>query len=105
MRCPACDADNPAEAAFCDRCGVSLAASCPVCGHQNRPESRFCQQCGVSLTEPQAPGPGDSTVAVSLAPTDAIRPAAAAPRAGFEGERKPVTVLFCEIVDAATLAE
>ena len=27
MKCPACEADLPADAAFCHKCGASLAAA------------------------------------------------------------------------------
>jgi ribosomal protein L40E len=48
--CPKCDAPNPADARFCDRCGASLEdKSCPRCGSRNDSAAKFCNQCGGQL--------------------------------------------------------
>jgi class 3 adenylate cyclase len=84
MRCPACEGDNAEGARFCAACGERLAQpACPSCGAAVEAAQRFCAECGTSLAE---------------APP-------AAPPVEAEGERKQVTVLFCDIVGSTALAE
>ncbi len=49
VKCPACQADNDADAAFCKSCGAPLARACPRCGERNDPDARFCDHCGNKL--------------------------------------------------------
>jgi len=57
---------------------------CPNCGAEAAPEAAFCPGCGAPLALPAA----------------AARPNAPARRA----ERRPITVLFCDIVGSVSLA-
>jgi class 3 adenylate cyclase len=63
---------------------------CPVCKHPNAVEAPICTRCGTSL--------GASHAAGQAAP-------AAAPAPLREGERRQLTVLFCDVVDSTGLAE
>jgi len=56
---------------------------CSQCHTENNDEHRFCFACGTSLT--------------------ADRPASSQPAAG-EGERRQLTVMFCDIVDSTALS-
>lgn len=47
--CPACGADNEANAKFCDQCGGALARACRKCGETNDADARFCDACGTKL--------------------------------------------------------
>lgn len=89
MRCPACDFDAPAGMRFCGRCGHQLGTACPRCGFENRPDFNFCGQCAAPLngTSPGANFPAGQTAGV---------PGCA--------ERRPVTVLFCDLVESTALA-
>jgi ribosomal protein L40E len=51
VRCHKCNADNDADAKFCDRCGAALSKSvpCPDCDELNDPDAQFCDHCGKSL--------------------------------------------------------
>jgi ribosomal protein L40E len=50
IRCPTCDAPNPADARYCDRCGAPLEdKACPRCGTRNGRDAKFCNQCGGQL--------------------------------------------------------
>ena len=51
MKCPKCQNDNPAEAAFCRKCGTKLETKCPNCGTGYETGDTFCMKCGASLTE------------------------------------------------------
>jgi len=52
MRCPQCQAENPAEAKFCLECGTKLQAACPQCGATLPPQSKFCFECGFKIAPP-----------------------------------------------------
>ncbi len=64
ISCPNCNAEAPADAAFCDNCGMPLTAVnpgpelepgiCPNCGAEVPVNALFCDQCGHGL--PPAPG-------------------------------------------------
>ena len=48
IRCHKCNAENPADAKFCNRCGAELGKTipCPECNELNDPDARFCDNCG-----------------------------------------------------------
>ncbi|UCH48783.1 MAG: AAA family ATPase [Betaproteobacteria bacterium] len=96
MQCAKCNAENPADAAFCEDCGAKLELACPHCGASVSSGKKFCRHCGESL------GPG-SVASESASATPRIQtPAHLAERilmskASMEGERKQVTVLFADL--------
>ena len=101
MQCRSCRHDNPVGARFCVACGTRLAAACAACGVELPQGARFCPACGRAI----APVPA----AAGRAP-DAYTPRHLAERiltsrAALQGERKPVTVLFCDLVGSTVLAE
>jgi class 3 adenylate cyclase/tetratricopeptide (TPR) repeat protein len=101
MQCPGCRQDNPATARFCATCGTRLAAACAACGAALPSGARFCPACGVAVA-PAAPA--------AIHSPDAYTPRHLADRilttrAALQGERKPVTVLFCDLVGSTGLAE
>jgi class 3 adenylate cyclase/tetratricopeptide (TPR) repeat protein len=102
MRCRSCQQDSPAGARFCIGCGARLAAACAGCGAELPESARFCPACGRAVE----PAPA----AVAAPAPDAYTPRHLAERiltsrAALQGERKPVTVLFCDVVDSTALAE
>jgi class 3 adenylate cyclase len=68
--------------------------ACALCRTPNEASNRFCKGCGQSLIAP--------TNASSLA----AEPTAVngAPGGSFDGERRQVTVIFCDIVDSTRRA-
>lgn len=107
MTCASCGADLIPGKRFCHACGAETAARCPKCGEVVDAKFRFCPECGASL-------PGTARVALEGQPTvrgGAERPAVAPPEpVGFGGapavgERKRVTVLFCDLVGSTAIAE
>jgi class 3 adenylate cyclase/tetratricopeptide (TPR) repeat protein len=101
MHCPGCQQDNPASARFCVACGTRLTAACAACGAELPGGARFCPACGAAA--------GAAAPASGPAP-DAYTPRHLAERiltsrAALQGERKPVTVLFCDLVGSTGLAE
>jgi class 3 adenylate cyclase/tetratricopeptide (TPR) repeat protein len=98
MTCPECQAENPAGSRFCNQCGAALAIVCPACEASNPPGSRFCNRCGrptdVTPTARRGPAP----------PAEAAIVPAMSPILGGE-ERRPVTVVFADIVGFTALSE
>ncbi len=99
MKCPRCQAENLADAAFCEGCGTRLEVVCPSCGETNRLGAKFCRKCGQALSRAAAAGP---LVAPKFASPDSYTPKHIAEkiltsRAALEGERKQVTVLFADL--------
>jgi class 3 adenylate cyclase len=95
VRCPRCGQENPGEARFCLHCGAPLSLSCPSCGAVQPRGARFCPECGRAVAA--APSPAGYTPAH-------IREQVLAVRSAVEGERKQVSVLFCDIVRSSALA-
>src|SRR5262245_57694865 len=92
MRCSSCDHENRAKRRFCAECGAPLAMDCLSCGAANQPGEKFCGSCGARLTT-DGPVPGVSPLA--------SRPESALPA----GERRQLTVLFCDLVDSTALSQ
>ncbi|MGE5597073.1 MAG: adenylate/guanylate cyclase domain-containing protein [Hyphomicrobiales bacterium] len=83
MQCPACRAENRDGRKFCAACGATLAPLCAACGARNEPGERFCGECG----RPLATGDGRRS------------------RAGRDGERRQLTVMFCDLVGSTSISE
>jgi class 3 adenylate cyclase/tetratricopeptide (TPR) repeat protein len=79
MICHRCAEDNTASARFCRNCDAQLGDTCLACGFENPAESSFCGGCGARLLE------------VSLEDRG--------------GERRQLTVLFCDLVGATELSQ
>src|SRR5262245_15089108 len=90
LRCRSCGYANRLDRRFCAECGAALSAICAACGAPNEPGEKFCGGCGARLPT-GAPAAG--------APTPA--PDAAIPA----GERRQLTVLFCDLVGSTPLSQ
>src|SRR5262245_56384969 len=105
MRCESCGHDNPRDAAFCEECGVAFEVPCPHCGQPQRAGTNFCRHCGRRLAEtPELPPDSPSQAPRSYTPRHMVEKILNT-RSALEGERKQVTVLFCDIVESSGLAE
>src|SRR5712691_3583394 len=89
MRCSSCASENPEGSKFCIECAAPLCKRCTSCGVENLPQAKFCAQCGKSLTAQAGPKATESA-----APPDAPR----------EGERRQLTVMFCDLVGSTALS-
>ncbi|KKK46693.1 hypothetical protein LCGC14_3162690, partial [marine sediment metagenome] len=110
MKCPKCQADNKSEAKFCRKCGEKFLQICPKCGAENLPGDNFCDQCGHNLEEPQKAPPEDLSFDEKLNKIQKYLPKGLtekilAQRDRIEGERKQVTVMFCDMEGFTYLAE
>ena len=115
MICPACQFENPPGMKFCGGCGAKLRLVCPRCGVEPPPEFKFCGDCGAPLAAPSRPEPRVEANAGKAAPTPSRSVQSYTPdylvrkilrsKNSIEGERKQVTVLFCDLADSTALAE
>src|SRR5215467_8629825 len=101
-RCPRCQSDNPPSARFCVACGNKLGAACAGCGAALPEGARFCPGCGRAV-ESSGAAPA-RTGPESYTPRHLAEKILTS-RSAIEGERKPVTVLFCDVVSSTALAE
>ena len=97
MKCPGCSFDAATDFAFCPRCGRALDVACPGCGFACPAEFAFCPKCGTPVR----------AGATAPARGEAVRPAPPPARAPGEmgSDRRPVTVLFADLVGFTTVAE
>src|ERR1700730_13320435 len=86
VRCTKCELENRAGRKFCASCGAVLQVPCGNCGFPNEVDERYCGGCGHSLG-------GEKTGAVE-----------AGRKLEPEGERRPVTALFCGLVGYTSLS-
>ncbi|HLW70018.1 MAG TPA: AAA family ATPase [Candidatus Binataceae bacterium] len=88
MRCPKCGNDNRDGAKFCSECATPFSAKCRQCGADNSPGAKFCDECGTSLNAPDRASAAEA-------------PRVPAPEVA--GERRHLTILFCDLVGSVTL--
>ena len=94
MKCPKCLHENNLDAKFCEQCAAPLTRACSNCGKAASSTAKFCSQCGHPL-KPVADDPRFASPK-NYTPPHLIEKILSA-RAGLEGERKQVTVLFADI--------
>ncbi len=114
-KCPRCQSENQRSRRFCRECGGKLHARCPQCGSENQLEDKFCGECGHLLSSPPPAHSKklpheDLSWDEKLAKIQKYLPQGLtekilAQKDRIEGERKQVTVLFCDIVGFTALSE
>jgi hypothetical protein len=100
VRCPTCKYEIAANAKFCVECGVSLLDRCPNCSHDNPPVAKFCVECGAALTAP-IPFTSKASAATSSSAREDVHGGG---HGGPSGERRHLTVLFCDLVGSTEIA-
>jgi class 3 adenylate cyclase len=103
--CSQCRQENPAGARFCVGCGARLASACAGCGADLPDGARFCPACGRAVDPaPASAAPAARPEPESYTPRHLAEKILTS-RSAMQGERKPVTVLFCDLVSSTALAE
>ncbi len=110
MKCSKCQSENLDDAMFCGSCGAKLSLVCPQCGFENPPGNKFCNGCGHDLTIPSEPTLKDLSLDEKLEKIQKYLPKGItekilAQRDRIEGERKQVTVMFCDMEGFTQLSE
>jgi len=103
IRCARCSFDNRDGIRFCEECGTALELTCPGCGAAVPPGRKFCGRCGQGLGV-AAPHEGRFGAPASYTPRHLAEKILTS-KSALEGERKLVTVLFCDIANSTPLAE
>jgi class 3 adenylate cyclase len=109
MRCVTCGVELVAGKKFCHACGAPVGASCRGCGVALEASYRFCPDCGLKTDTEELDGPPPDVIdpltrVIAQRSTDKPSALVAAP-SFIEGERKQVTVLFCDLVSSVAIAE
>ena len=104
MNCASCQTQNSDDARFCMQCGGSLGSRCPECGAELPTEARFCSKCGHQLagTEPE---PADSRLHQYIPKELLAKLESAHAAGGLQGERRIITMLFCDVQGSTAAAE
>ena len=110
MQCPKCQFENPDTQKFCGKCGSKLEKICPNCGSANLSQYLFCGECGHNLTTPSAPTAQELSFDEKLHRIQRYLPKGLtekilSQRNRIEGERKQVTVMFCDMEGFTPLSE
>ena len=110
MKCPKCQFDNREGIKFCEECGAKVELICPKCGAEIPPGRKFCGECGHDLGLPSKPIPKELSFEEKLAKIQRYLPKdltqkILAQRDKIEGERKQVTVMFCDMEGFTSLTE
>src|SRR2546428_9237655 len=108
MRCAACGAELIAGKKFCHACGAPVAVQCRGCGATIDPDFRFCPGWGLqqnAAVHDGAPPPAtDAFTRLSRHIPTGLAHKIRATQAAIAGERKQVTVLFCDLVGSTAIA-
>ena len=110
MKCPECGFENKPRKKFCTECGSRLPSKCPDCNAEVEESERFCGECGHHLSLPVEPHPKDLSFEEKIAKIQRYLPEGLtekilSQRDRIEGERKQVTVMFCDMEGFSALAE
>jgi class 3 adenylate cyclase/tetratricopeptide (TPR) repeat protein len=105
-----CQFENPEGSAFCGDCGAALEVSCPNCGSIPPPDFKFCNKCGHDLLKPPEEPPKDLSFDQKIEKIQKYLPKGLSEkilsqRDRIEGERKQVTVMFCDMEGFTSMSE
>jgi class 3 adenylate cyclase/tetratricopeptide (TPR) repeat protein len=110
MRCLKCQFEIPEGAKFCNECGSKLEIACSSCGKINPLSNKFCSECGHKIIILAEQTPEELSFEEKLAKIQQYLPKdltqkILAQRDKIEGERKQVTVMFCDMEGFTSLTE
>jgi class 3 adenylate cyclase/tetratricopeptide (TPR) repeat protein len=110
MQCPKCQFENPDDAQFCIECGNPIEFHCPQCEAITPATGIFCKACGHKLAIPSEPVPKKLSIDEKLEKIQKYLPKGLTEKIlsqkdRIEGERKQVTVMFCDMEGFTHLSE
>ncbi len=102
MQCPKCQFENREGVKFCEECGAKFEVECPACKANIPLGRKFCGECGHNFAIPSKPFPKKLSFDEKLDKIQRYLPKGLtekilAQRDRIEGERKQVTVMFCDM--------
>ena len=106
MNCIQCGAKNERDAEYCENCGNPLRQVCAHCGSPLKPGVKFCNKCGNPVSNlPLSKEVEKHLAALREAAPPELQDKIRSASSKIEGERKPVTILFTDIVGSTAIAE
>ncbi len=110
VRCTNCGTELIAGKKFCHACGARAALACPGCGATVSPDFRFCPDCGLEIGsagvhDAPLPATDDPLARLSSHIPEALAAKIRTAQHTIAGERKQVTVLFCDLAGSTAMAE
>jgi class 3 adenylate cyclase/tetratricopeptide (TPR) repeat protein len=110
MKCPQCQLENREGAKFCKKCGAKLELICPECSTSITPDCLFCDECGYKVSNRPERAPENLSLDEKLTKIQKYLPKGLtekilSQRDRIEGERKQVTVMFCDMAGFTSLVE
>lgn len=104
IRCSSCQTTVPDGAKFCSSCGSPLTTTCPECGMDLAAGANFCVNCGRQLAEEETDS-GRAQLHRYIPKELLAKLEATQTSGGMQGERRVVTMLFCDVAGSSTAAE
>lgn len=104
MECPNCQTVNPDDAGFCSNCGEALTQTCPQCGTVLPADANFCFNCGYKLASAPAQSEARSPLHQFMPRELQDKLHAARTRGDMVGERRIITMLFCDVTGSTAMA-
>jgi len=110
MKCPECQSENREGIKFCEECGAKLELQCTACQAKIPLGKKFCGACGHKLDAPAETPPMELSFDEKIAKIQRYLPKGLtekilSQRDRIEGERKQVTVMFCDMEGFTALTE
>jgi len=108
VKCEACGTVNDSGAKFCKECGAAISPACSRCQEPVPPLAKFCMNCGQALAAPggAAPAPAAMDPVRRYIPPELLaKLERARARGGMQGERRIVTIVFCDVKGSTAAAE
>ena len=102
MKCPKCGFSIKPGKKFCTKCGERLSSECPNCNNEIETDDVFYGECGYNLTVSSEPprkdlSPEEKIEKIHKYLPKGIAEKILAQKDRIEGERKQVTVMFCDM--------
>jgi ABC-type oligopeptide transport system substrate-binding subunit/class 3 adenylate cyclase/ribosomal protein L40E len=104
LTCSKCGFENPDDAVFCQNCGEALLIPCPKCHTQNVPDVNFCKKCGAVLESAVGRRSTSNLKSLQQSAPRGLKKKMLAAKSQIHGERRPVTILFTDIVGSTSIA-
>lgn len=110
MKCPKCHFINPHHIKFCGKCGNRLERRCSNCKSENPQDFLFCGSCGAKIDAAPKIGKENSLIEDKLLKIKndlpkRITEKVLSQKKKIQGERKEVTILFCDMKGFTHLVE
>ena len=110
MNCPKCQHKNQEDAKYCNACGHKLDLICRNCSKTNPPGSKFCNECGKELVASAIASKKELSFDEKIDKIQRYLPKGVtekilSQKGKIEGERKQVTVMFCDLEGFTSLVE